>query len=252
MEHLFIVGAQRSGSTYLYEMLDCHPEISMVRPAIPEPKFFLNSELVKLGGGFYKNLYFSNPKNASKYFGEKSTSYIESLEAAKSIKAFFPMARILIILRNPVKRAHSNYKFSVSHQLESLSFQEALMAEAVRLSDAKFITSVNPYAYERRGHYIDYIRQYAEIFSADQMKVLIFEEFVGSIQSIQSLYRWLGITEEFVPEHLNKVVNPSVVRNEDYGEVNKILAEGYQDSIRELEKFLGRKIQAWHNYFDSL
>ena len=147
----------------------------------------------------------------------------------QQINDFFPMARILIILRNPVKRAHSNYKFSVSHQLESLSFQEALMAEAVRLSDAKFITSVNPYAYERRGHYIDYIRQYAEIFSADQMKVLIFEEFVGSIQSIQSLYRWLGITEEFVPEHLNKVVNPSVVRNEDYGEVNKILAEGYQN-----------------------
>ena len=39
MRNLFIVGAQRSGTSYLYKCLDIHPNIEMAKPSIPEPKF---------------------------------------------------------------------------------------------------------------------------------------------------------------------------------------------------------------------
>jgi len=126
MKNLFIIGAQRSGSTYLYKVLNCHPEVSMAQPVRPEPKFFLNELLVSKGKKFYEETYFSSHKLGARYFGEKSTSYIESTDAAMRIKKYYPDARILIILRDPVLRAYSNYRFSVVNKLEPLSFEQAL------------------------------------------------------------------------------------------------------------------------------
>lgn len=77
MKHLFIVGAQRSGSTYLYELLDSHPEVSMAHPVRPEPKFFLNAQRVSLGIAHYIDAHFADRKVGGLYLGEKSTSYIE-------------------------------------------------------------------------------------------------------------------------------------------------------------------------------
>ena len=57
-EHFFIIGAQRSGTTYLYHLLDEHPEICMARPLRPEPKFFLKNELYARGLEYYETCYF--------------------------------------------------------------------------------------------------------------------------------------------------------------------------------------------------
>ena len=48
-DHFVIVGAQRSGTTYLYGLLDEHPEIEMAKPVRPEPKFFLDYDRYALG-----------------------------------------------------------------------------------------------------------------------------------------------------------------------------------------------------------
>ena len=58
--HFFIAGAQRSGTTYLYRLLDEHPEIEMAKPERPEPKFFLLDELHARGLKFYENHFFPN------------------------------------------------------------------------------------------------------------------------------------------------------------------------------------------------
>ena len=52
--HFFIVGAQRCGTTYLYNLLDEHPEIEMAKPVKPEPKFFMKDDLFEKGLDFYK------------------------------------------------------------------------------------------------------------------------------------------------------------------------------------------------------
>ena len=69
-QFFFIIGAQRSGTTYLHNILEEHPEISMASPVIPEPKFFLSSDYKK-GKAFYINKFFphSHPRNI--IFGEK-------------------------------------------------------------------------------------------------------------------------------------------------------------------------------------
>lgn len=252
MRHLFIVGAQRSGSTYLYNMLDGHPQVAMAKPVRPEPKFFMNDSLVAQGKSYYESSHFPDRSERTLYLGEKGTSYIESMDAARKMHEYYPDARILMILRDPVVRAYSNYRFSVAHQLEELTFKEALEAEPGRLKNARFTTSVTPFAYRKRGHYIDYIEDYLSIFDASQLKVLIFEEFVSDLASVQSLFRWLDIEDSFVPDSLGQIVNPSIIKKEEQSDSFKDMALGYQDSIARLESYLCRRLDIWRDHHENI
>lgn len=252
MNHVFIVGAQRSGSTYLYHLLDGHPQITFARPARPEPKFFLNESFYLQGRAFYESLYFTDVPADTVYLGEKSTSYIESEIAAYRIRDFYPDARILMILRDPVLRAWSNYRFSVQHGIESLDFEAALAAEPDRLARGEFTTSVNPYAYQQRGHYINYIEEYLKFFNAGQLYILIFEEIVGNLAGVQSLYQWLGVNDGFAPASLGEVINSSNGQAEMSHTALRALARGYLQSLEGLEHYLGRPIDAWRRHWETL
>jgi hypothetical protein len=50
----FIIGgAPRSGTTWLYELLDRHPDVHMAKPLAPEPKFFLRDDEYARGLRYY-------------------------------------------------------------------------------------------------------------------------------------------------------------------------------------------------------
>ena len=110
-KHLIIIGAQRSGSTFLHALLDKHVDIYMARPVNPEPKYFLreNSNLNE-----YRNTVFAGAPKSKLYLGEKSTSYYEKPEVAGRIKSMIPDAKLVVVLRNPVNRAISNFTFSTN------------------------------------------------------------------------------------------------------------------------------------------
>lgn len=252
MNNLFIIGAQRSGSTYLYNLLDDHPEVSMIRPARPEPKFFLSQDLILRGRDFYEKYFFSEPRPNTKYFGEKSTSYIESEVAAAGIANFYPNAKILMILRNPVDRAYSNYLFTKSHGLEKESFARALELEGERIKAESFSTSVCPYSYRTRGLYELYINNYLKYFNRHQIKILIFEEIVGNLEEIKNLYKWLDISPNHIPQTIKDVVNPSLLPREDVTSSLSCLALSFGDSISSLEQYIGRPIPAWRHRLNIL
>lgn len=252
MNHLFIVGAQRSGSTYLYHVLSDHPQVAMAEPVRPEPKFFMNDEMFAMGRAYYESAYFFYNAKETRYLGEKSTSYIESQMVAKRIRDFYPDARILLVLRDPVQRAWSNYRFSVQYGMEPLCFEAALAAEHERLCDTSIATSVNPYAYCRRGHYIDYIEDYLKVFGADQLCILIFEEIVGNLSAVQSLYRWLGIDDTFFPTSLGGVFNHANTVGETPSAVFRSLALSYHQSLERLENYLCRPIDVWRSHWEGL
>lgn len=252
MEHLFIVGAQRSGSTYLYSLLDEHPQIQMAKPVRPEPKYFLDNSKYINGHTFYENMYFGNYPSDTIYLGEKSTSYIENIVAAKRIHNYYPCARIVMIFRDPVMRALSNYRFSVQNGYETLDFPSALLAEKERLENSEYNTSVNPYGYRSRGVYINYVEQYLTIFNKEQIYILILEEFSGNISAVQGLYRWLGVDDTYAPSKLDKKFNITTDDGKIDPAVFRELAFGYQTSLEGLEKYLNRRIETWRRQWELL
>lgn len=252
MNHLFIVGAQRSGSTYLYHLLNTHPQVCMAQPVRPEPKFFLNEQFCSRGRQFYEQMYFAGVPHHTRWLGEKSTSYIESTAAARRIREFYPGAQILLILRDPVERAWSNYRFSVKNGLEQLDFEVALAAEPERLSRIEPGTSVNPFAYRRRGYYIEYLESYCQVFPADQINVVIFEELVANLANVQALYRGLGLDDTFDPPCLQEVINSGENAKALPRQAFLDLARGYEESVEKLEHRLGRRLDFWRRHWEAL
>lgn len=243
----FVVGAQRSGTTYLYHVLNEHPEIEMAAPLRPEPKFFLRSEINDDDLARYEAAHFSGQDGAW-LRGEKSTSYIESEIAAQNIAAIFPEAKIIIIVRNPVERAISNYWFSVNNALETEPMAYAFRHEEERRENydrTRF--SVSPFAYLSRGRYIDYVALYERFFPPEQINILVFEQFFAQPERVQALYVWLGVSTDFVPPSLEQRFNAS--RKQDapplVPDLNRYLADYFAGPNAELAARLGIDLQQW-------
>lgn len=249
-EHFFIVGAQRSGTTYLYQLCAEHPQIEMAQPIKPEPKFFLNDAEFQLGLEYYQGKYFKEKKGAL-IFGEKSTSYIEVEQAAERISRSFPSARIVFILRDPVERAVSNYWFSVKNGFETLPIEEAFYKEDQRWQDYDpNKVSVSPYAYLRRGRYMDYIEMYQKYFPPNQIHVVIQEQITRSTPPLRDLYSFLGVEPSYHPEALYRVINANEVKRPKTLEpdLEKYLQSYFSDATAALARYLKMPLSEWKSY----
>lgn len=212
--HFFVAGAQRSGTTYALRLLDAHPEIEMARPFRPEPKVFLRDDGALFDAERYRATYFAGPKAAhATRLGEKSTSYVESEDAARRIHAAFPQADIVFLLRDPVERAISNVRFSQANGREPEPLVSALLREIERpneVVDARQAgTSMSPQAYLARGLYAELLRPYTKLFGRGRLKIFLTENLVGSPAGAAALYASLSVDPHFVPPMLGQRVNAS-------------------------------------------
>ena len=243
-DYFIIVGAQRSGTTYLYNILNEHPEICMAEPLRPEPKYFIHKNVNEINLHEYTDIFFSHCGKNIKVRGEKSTSYYEREESAQLISRTLKNVKIIFFLRNPVKRALSNYFFSLNHGLESRSL-EGVFLDQEREPQLSLKTSVNPFDYLGRGQYVKFIKMYFKYIPASQIKIIIFEEFVNNPTQIRDLYSFLNVDERFMPNCAVNTVNASQKTTEVSQDVLTYLNGYYQSFNHDLESLLSREILVW-------
>ena len=246
--YFFIVGAQRSGTTYLYHMLDQCRQVSMAKPVKPEPKFFL-AEAEEFDLNDYHSNYHSNCGDGVIAYGEKSTSYYESPIVANRILRNIPEAKIVFVLRNPVQRAISNYFFSVQNGLESRSLSQVFLDN--KPIDEKFDTSVSPFNYLGRGCYADYVSSYIDCFGLANVKVLLFENLVNDhLGTLSELITFLGL----MPANQGSVaLNDGCTKNESTKPKDLAIAtpvvdrllDYYTPEIAKLETLIGQDLSNW-------
>jgi hypothetical protein len=203
--NFFIVGAPKSGTTALYEYLRQHPEIFM--PAIKEPHFFgsdLHSEKFIRDEAAYRKIF--QLRGTAPLAGEASVYYLYSREAAAEISRFNPASKIIIMLRNPVEMIHSLHSQAVSSANEDiLDFAEALNAEAHRHRGDR-IPDIADFPqglfYRDIGHYAEQVDRFLRCFSAEQVRIILFDEFVRTPEKIyQEVLRFLEVQDmHFEPE----------------------------------------------------
>ena len=238
--HLLVIGAQRSGTTYLYRLLDEHPEVAMARPARPEPKFFLDSQRYARGLAWYRQTYFDG--RTANLLGEKSTSYIESPEAARRAASLLGPAHVVAVLRDPVARAISNWQFSVASGLETRALDAALaqnLEGAATWDPAQ--TSVSPFAYLERGRYVDHLQPWHEQFG-DMVHVFFTDEITGP-DGPALLYRALGVDAGYHPAAAGVAANASAHPPPRLdADLDAAVRVYFQDSDRRLAALLGRAV----------
>jgi hypothetical protein len=244
----FIIGgAPRSGTTWLYSLLDRHPDVAMAKPITPEPKFFLVDHLYAKGLAFYSDTWFASV-DPSLVGGEKSTDYLESATAAHRIVRDLPDVKLVFILREPVDRAYSNYLWTKMNGIETEDFATALALEEERERTLpERWRFARPFSYFSRGLYADLLAPYMRHVPVDRRLILKFEDIIDAPEALATaLHRFLGVAERPADARGLGVINPSEkelpVPSND---VTRELAQRYAEPNRRLGALLGPDFVLW-------
>lgn len=215
----FIIGgAPKSGTTSLHFILDQHDAIALPHD---EVHFFdaddpvTHPDFLRIENGSLnwfdprathaENLdwYASRLPEAAEgvLLGEDSTTYLMSELSAPRIHALLPDVRLIFMLRHPVDRAYSQYWHLMKTSRISETFEQAILRRSHVLQGSSYY----------RG-----LRQFIDTFGADQVKVLIFEEFRNDIQgSLNDVTDFLGAAQmQIDPDKtwFNRTKYPSSMR----------------------------------------
>ncbi len=189
-----IIGGIRCGTTSLIRYLSEHPEVDIA--TTKEPHYFdWNHER---GDNWYRS-FFSLRSGAAKIAGESSPAYLMDPEAPKRAAAAMPDGKLLLLVRNPVERAHSHYRYRRQRGHEDApTFEEALADEPRRgsvASEGRRRAWTLP-RYFHHGLYADGLSRWLEHFPQDQVHVIKSEDFYAdTAKHFTEVLEFLGVTQ---------------------------------------------------------
>jgi len=246
LPNFFIVGAPRAGSTSLYDFLKRTKGIYM--SPRKEPNYLSRIDATFLSPPPIRNEkkyheLFKRVKD-EKAIGEASPIYLRDPESPHLIKELVANPKIVIILRNPVERAYSQYLLRMSNGM-TYSFSEAIKVALNSENDDFKARIING------GMYYEQVKRYVETFGTENVKVVIFEEFIKDPQKIvQQIIDFLEIDSKApntidLPHNLltkprNRLAS-SLLQNQTLRQIGRrIIGQSVGDII--VKKILGKKI----------
>ena len=207
MPDFLVIGAPKAGTTALHAALAQHPRLFM--SPVKEPKFFLTDGPPPTHGGpgdvktyrehiwqrpDYEALFETAPPGALR--GESTPFYLYDHAAQLRIKALVPRARLIVIVRDPVERAHSNWTHLWSAGLDPIDdFLRACAEEEQRIEAgwADF------WRYKRLGLYGRQLQRLYTVFGRDQVQVIRYRELVDNpAGTLDRICEFLGVAPGLV------------------------------------------------------
>jgi len=224
-----IIGAQKSGTTFLYQLLVQHPR---VKPAFAKEVHYFDLNFGK-GDNWYRSYFPLQRRNRSTYItGEASPYYLFHPHAPRRASVVVPDAKLVVLLRNPVDRAYSHYQHQVKRvggeARETLPFEEAIEAEEKivprevdkMLQDESYVSSGHrTRSYLSRGIYIDQLLLWSSFFRREQMLVLKSEDLFND--TTNALERVLDLLE--IPHWAPKTY--SIPNKREYAGVSPLMRQ---------------------------
>jgi hypothetical protein len=247
----FIIGTQKGGTTSLYKYLAQHPQII---PANKKEIQFFTDNYHK-GCSWYKRHF---PPVTAKHrgrllgrhqclTGEATPYYIFHPHAPKRIQVSYPHAKIIMMLRDPVARAYSHYQYHVKLGEETLTFEEAIKAERIRLrgelvrmyEDKNYISyNYKLYSYLARGIYIDQVERWFSLFPKHQILIIKSEDFFCTPKTcFENVLEFLGL-----PKH-----ELSSYKKFNAGGDGASMAPGTRERLREYFKPYNERLYSYLN-----
>ena len=200
--NFLIIGSQKAGTTSLYRILKQHPQIFMADRK--EINFFFKDDEYARGVDTYAQHFADCTSGLA--CGEASPGYICHPSAPARIHADLPDVKLILTVRDPIKRAISQYWDNRRHLNESHTFSEAV---DLYLSDDYHPDQIG---YFSRGVYMRYIRRYLEYFPRENLLILPFEEMISAPEDFyRRIFTFLGVDTNFSTEDFDEAFNPTEI-----------------------------------------
>jgi hypothetical protein len=199
--NFLIAGAGKAGTTSLHDYLGQHPDIFM--SSFKEPNYFVPDYAYN---DWENYLSLFRGARDEKAIGESSTGYLYCKESPAWIKSVLGNVKIILVLRNPARRAASLYWWMVREGYEDApTFAAALDLESSRMRDPSFPETCSEfhhsYYYFDSGLYTEQVRRFFDAFGRDNVRVYLFEEFVADPRAIcRDIFEFLEVDPNFEPE----------------------------------------------------
>ncbi len=224
-----IAGVPKAGTTALHAALVRHPDLFL--PSVKEPKFFLTDGRPPTTGGpgdvqtyqehvwrreAYEALFDPAPPGA--VTGEATPFYLYDPATHLRIRKLVPDVKLIVLLRDPVDRAHSNWTHLWAAGLEpEADFLTACRAEPARRAAgwADFWHYVN------LGRYGEQIRHLYEVFDREQVLLLRYRQLKDEpAATVDRVCAFLGVRTGMLRDIPRENVNRHVVED---NAVNRVL-----------------------------
>ena len=237
-----ICGTQKGGTTALDYYLRAHHEICMANKK--ELHFFDDDQNFKLKKVKYTNYHKNfSPKKNHRVIGEATPIYMYWENSIKRIHKYNPKMKLIIILRNPIKRAFSHWNMETEKNKEHLNFKKALELELSNLKSKKLYQD-RVRSYLARGLYSNQIKQILKLFKMDQLLIIQNEklrnfpnEVMAQISTFLSIAPFKKIEHKNIHSRKYKI---ELTKNEI-----QFLQDFYSNEISILEELLGWDLERW-------
>ncbi|WP_405148484.1 sulfotransferase [Sphaerisporangium sp. NBC_01403] len=204
-----VIGAPKTGTTALHAALARHPSLFM--SAVKEPKFFLSDGPPPARGGpgdaltfkehvwrraEYEALFDDAPPGTLK--GESTPFYLYDRDAQRRIHALLPHAKLIVILRDPVERAHSNWTHLWSAGLEPVGDVVRACAEEARRVAAGWSAF---WHYVGLGRYGEQLQHLFGLFPRENVLLFRYRELVDDpVATLDRICAFLGVEKGLITE----------------------------------------------------
>ena len=248
LPNFFVIGPGRTGTTSLYHYLYQHPCI--IKSAYDELGFF--DDNFHLGLNWYRSLFptkFTQKKVESKY--KKFLTYdvtpqlIRRPWTARRISSYFPNAKLIVVLRNPVDKTYSHYYLSTMESNEKRSFEEIITKEIEEFQKTKYedkddfyFSTVVEESYLARSFYQEQLEIWFKLFPKKQILIIKSEDLSNKTSKVlQDIFNFLMLPEYEIQDISKHRVSSYSQMNSN---VRKTLLEFFRPYNKQLYEFLGR------------
>lgn len=235
--NLLVPGAPKSGTTAFHDALARHPLICMSRPK--EPWFFFGDRFE--GGAARHNALFSPETPQVRIYGESSQGYFADEEAQERIRACLGTPKIILLLRHPVERALSQYRYDFRRGIETDPLATALRTrgeDPALVYDDRIAFYRTVGGYQALSRYSRIVPMWQDRFGAENVLLLQAELFRDNPD------RALGLCHDFlglpVLDPAGDTGTPANLRNASSGTVRKVMP----GPLRRLAKLMPRGLKS--------
>jgi hypothetical protein len=243
---IIVGGAPRSGTTLSCEILAQHPDIFVLKPFIPEPKVCL----LDLGSedtaylDHYAGLFASAAADACCI--EKTSNYWENDHARERLARILPETRFIFILREPIARAYSNWRWSTQNGLETLPFEEAFDRSDRPNPLPPRQRHARPFDYLPRSEYGRLASEWITAVGRNRLRFYLFEHVTADLGAWgDDLFAYAGVRS--LPEGIADVgvINAAVDQSPIDRNLEHELRARVRPEVLRFAELTGADISCW-------